>query len=425
MLNNGRMNLRALALLFVLPLFAADPRQLTLALQAEAEFTRVEQSALPDGAAAASCEQAQAAWLAWISISEKPLAYYRKGYCALAGGGFKRGAAEFERAIESWPESFKPAKGQATEPVSSALRALVWIAHLNAGVEGSELSRAENELAMAVETHNCTGGVMPAMTCEQTLQSAREWLGWIGLERGDLYQAAKYFNASGAWSRWVAAEQAFRGRDYSAASAEYAHAVESWQTAWNGAPPLAQRLRPSMPRGRALEAFGAARLLAGSAPAAVQTLDEAVRLNPSNPRPIFLRARAKELAGDAQAAIADYVLASRVAFAASESDSGEAHLYRGIALYRRNEPARAEDEFANALNFEISAALRPDASAWRHLAAVTSGSCGSEREELERAAAAASPYFPRPEAHAALAACATRTSAFPGAAERPGRAREQ
>ena len=106
---------------------------------------------------------------------------------------------------------------------------------------------------------------------------------------------------------------------------------------------------------------------------------------PSNPHALFLRARAKELAGRKDEALADYNLASRTAFAAAQDlASGEAHLYRGIVLYRRKDYARAEDEFASALNFEMTGALRPDARAWRHLAAVAGGSCGSARAVLER-----------------------------------------
>src|SRR5207302_10704757 len=98
-------------------------------------------------------------------------------------------------------------------------------------------------------------------------------------------------------------------------------------------------------------------------------------------------------------ALIDYNLASRTAFAnAKDLASGEAHLYRGILLYRRKDFARAEDEFASALNFEIPETLRADAQAWRHLAAVASGSCASAKEFLDRTLPGVSPYFPKNEA---------------------------
>jgi hypothetical protein len=105
-------------------------------------------------------------------------------------------------------------------------------------------------------------------------------------------------------------------------------------------------------------------------------------------------------------ALADYNLASRTAFAAARDlASGEAHLYRGIVLYRRQDFAGAEEEFSSALNFEMTGALRPDARAWRHLAAMAAGSCGLARQSLNLALAAVSPFFPQAEARALASAC--------------------
>jgi len=114
----------------------------------------------------------------------------------------------------------------------------------------------------------------------------------------------------------------------------------------------------------------------------------------------------------AELALADYGMASRTAFAnAKDLASGEAHLYRGIMLYRRKDFARAEDEFASALNFEIAGPQRGDAEAWRHLAAVAGGACGVARESLDRSLAGASPYFPRDEARQLEASCEPTASA--------------
>ena len=151
--------------------------------------------------------------------------------------------------------------------------------------------------------------------------------------------------------------------------------------------------------------LGGAQILTGAPKVAIATLDRALEASPKG-RAYFLRARAKELAGQSEAALADYNLASRAAFAEAQGlASGEAHLYRGILLYRRKDYVRAEEEFSSALNFDISPALRPDASAWRHLSAVASGSCGASREYLERSFASVSPYFPKAEAKAVAAAC--------------------
>ena len=152
--------------------------------------------------------------------------------------------------------------------------------------------------------------------------------------------------------------------------------------------------------------MGGAQTLAGDPAAAIVTLDRALEASPPSARAFFLRARAKELAGQPEPALADYNLASRTAFAEATSlASGEAHLYRGILLYRRKDYIRAEEEFAGALNFDIPPSLRPDASAWRHLSAVASGFCGASLQYLERSLSSVSPFFPKAEAEALAAAC--------------------
>ena len=157
-------------------------------------------------------------------------------------------------------------------------------------------------------------------------------------------------------------------------------------------------------------------MLAGDPPAAIATLDRAAREDPARARPLYLRARAKEAAGDAAGALTDYNLASRTAFASAKGEaSGEAHLYRGIILYRRKDWLRAEEEFSSSLNFAIPPALHADAEAWRYLAAVAGGGCEASRNYLERALESVSPYFPKVEARAAAASCTT-TAGLRGAA---------
>jgi tetratricopeptide (TPR) repeat protein len=152
--------------------------------------------------------------------------------------------------------------------------------------------------------------------------------------------------------------------------------------------------------------LGEAQLLAGDLQAAVTALDKTIKAKPSLSRAIYYRARAEELQGQAEPALADFTLASRTAFANAENlKSGEAHLYRGILFFRRKDFARAEDEFSSALNFEIPADLLPDAQAWRHMAAVAGGACGASRELLEDSLARVSALFPKQEARKIAAAC--------------------
>jgi tetratricopeptide (TPR) repeat protein len=207
----------------------------------------------------------------------------------------------------------------------------------------------------------------------------------------------------------AAGRKAFQAGHYADAAARYGESLDIW-TRNRGASnaSLALRLGPPADIAQLLAELGGAQILSGDPRTAVATLDKAVQASSLAPaaRTFFLRARARELSGQPEAALADYNLASRTAYAnATELASGEAHLYRGILYYRRKDYARAEDEFSSALNFEIPPALRPDASAWRHLSAVASGSCGASRQYLERSLPAVSPYFPNEEARAVAARC--------------------
>jgi tetratricopeptide (TPR) repeat protein len=174
---------------------------------------------------------------------------------------------------------------------------------------------------------------------------------------------------------------------------------------------MRERLGPPIDLSASYAELGGSQLLAGDAAGALATLNQSLRYDSTNARALFLRARAQDAAGRTDAAIADYALAARNALAkANEGSSGEAHVYRGISFYRRKDFTRAEDEFNNALSFEIDPAMRADAVAWRRLAAVAAGSCEVGRKYLEEALPAVSPFFPREEARATMSSCATSTA---------------
>src|SRR5262249_31777954 len=90
---------------------------------------------------------------------------------------------------------------------------------------------------------------------------------------------------------------------------------------------------------------------------------------------------------------------------AGDNPSPEAHLYRGVWLYRRGQLEEAEDEFTGALNLPAAPPLQQDITAWRSLAAVANGSCGASRDALQRSMGLASPFFPRDEARKLMSAC--------------------
>jgi hypothetical protein len=100
-------------------------------------------------------------------------------------------------------------------------------------------------------------------------------------------------------------------------------------------------------------------------------------------------------------------MASRTAFAAAQDlASGEAHLYRGIVLFRRKDFARGRGVCERA-EFRDDDSLLPDARAWRHLSAVAGGSCGRPASRLSAALNTVSPFFPRDEARSMAATCGT------------------
>src|SRR5438045_6048239 len=116
MLHCGLMKVLALTLLGLSALFAADEQQLALALKAGTDFDRVQLRAVPQLQDATTCVQSQAGLLAVTAPEDLALIHYRKGYCTLAAavdtddrGGYLAAAAEFDKAVESWPLQFRAA----------------------------------------------------------------------------------------------------------------------------------------------------------------------------------------------------------------------------------------------------------------------------------------------------------------------------
>jgi tetratricopeptide (TPR) repeat protein len=396
--------------------WAADESQLALALQAQADFERVQAVAAPELAAAGRCIQSQAAALSVAPPTELALLHFRKGYCALALGAitraapdFQRAAQELDRSIESWPQRALNSKTGQTEPLPPPLRILAQVAHLEAGGSSAASNPLRQELSTALlAATGCQSSLMSPKICQDASQLGWEWLGWLALQHGDLFDAANYLSKVpvSPWYHWALGREAFRDRNYQTAASEYQTAVRHWQAqaepprSWSaGLAPL-----PTMPE--ALADLGAAQLLNRDFPAAIASFNAAIRADPRQASTIYLRARAHEQAGEAVLAMADYNLASRTALAtAPDVTSGEAHFYRGILLDRRKEFSEAEDEFSTALNLDLPAPWRADAGAWRHMAAVAQGACGPSRTYLEESLARVSPYFPKDEAYKLAASC--------------------
>jgi tetratricopeptide (TPR) repeat protein len=412
---------RALLLTLILigacALHASDQLELGLTLRAQSDFNRVELSGSPQIQETNACIQSQVAAIAVAPRAELSSLYFRKGYCELIGatlnhrsGDFEQAAVSFRKSTEAWPDTLgRNPKNGYPQPVPSDLRTLAAISPLEGGrVTGEGLMVAGKEIFAAVEPPVCPSFVLPPSLCQSLIQVGHEWLGWIALERGDLIEARRDLSSvpQSAWARWIAGQQAFHDRDYRQSSEQYQQAVRLWTRALPDPANIAERLAPQPDMPLVRMQLGEAQLLAGDPQAAVSSLDTAIKANPGLARAIYYRARAEELEGQAEPALADFTLASRTAFANAENlKSGEAHLYRGILFFRRKDYGHAEDEFSSALNFGISPDLLPDAEAWRHMAAVAGGACGASRAFLEDSLARVTPLFPKQEARKIAAAC--------------------
>jgi len=402
---------------------AADEEHIALMQRARADFDRVQLAAAPELRDVTACIQTQASASSVATPEELPQVHFRKAYCTLVhatithqSGDFNEAAGEFDKAIETWgpaQEALAKSKKQQPEPVPSGLRSLAAIGRLEAEpTDDAVTERAQREMFAAANQTSCNTGLMTVSFCQAAVEMGRRWLGWMALKRDDLGEAERDFAAAAGtgWRAWVAGRKAFIAGNYREATVQYRKAVDA--SPKDAPTSFADRLGPPWNYASRLTDLGTAQLLAGDASDAIVTLDAAAKAQPETARILFLRARAKELAGQVDAALSDYNLASRTAYASTHDlASGEAHLYRGILLFRRKDFSRAEDEFASALNFEIPAQLRPDAVAWRHLAAVASGSCEASRQNLERSLAATSPFFPKDEARKLITTCPTATAA--------------
>lgn len=371
-------SLALLAAVFAPGWYAKDEQRLALLRQAQDSFDRVQKAISPQLPEASACVQSQAAMIAVALPAEMELLHFHKGFCLLAVAAITRDGAGFT--------------GAAAELDQSSAKTLAWLARLqlNPDTPAPALSADRAQIGFP--------------------RTERLWLGWNAWRRGDLDQSTYHFAGQDdtGWPAWVAGLQAFHDAHYREAAAHYSTAVSTWTSARHDpSPTLMARLAPPVDLTRALTELGGAQLLSGDLAIAIATLNSALEAGP-DARAFYLRARARELAGQTDASLADYNLAARAAFASAvELSSGEAHLYRGILLYRRKDFGRAEDEFASSLNLDIPEALRPDASAWRHLSAVAAGFCAAALESLKQSLHAASPFFPKEEAETMAAGCVT------------------
>jgi tetratricopeptide (TPR) repeat protein len=384
---------------------------LVLVSRAVSDYERVNLAPRPELKGAIACVQSQAALLPITKPDQQYLVHFRKGMCELAAGRlrnsskeYRDAAADLQQAISKWP-AVSPT---GSETVSAGLRVALAVARLHAAGNEPDLDSAARDLETVVARPHCPGTLlMPVSECERYVDLGRIWLGWIRFQQGRPAESEHVLQKvpMTLWHQRVAGLNAFdQGR--------YSEAVWRFERAYAAAlqPGIPGLLTPDAGEARMRYEFALALAFAAQPAKALDAVNEAIKGDPANAQALFLRARLRELAGQSNDAQADYELASRTAFANVEKpfDSGYAHYYRGVSLFRRKSFERAEDAFSSALNFEIAETAKTDVLAWRSMAAVAGGACDAAAAELSAKLPQTSPLFPTREAQQLLAGCAPR-----------------
>ena len=397
------------ALLLLAPGLAST--ELALVSRAVSDYERVNLAPRPELKDAIACVQSQAALLPITKPEQQYLVHFRKGLCELVAGRLRNSAKEYgdavgdlQQTISKWP-AVSPT---GSETVTAAVRVALTVARLHAAGEEPDFESLGRDLEAVTARPRCPGTqLMTISECERYVNLGRIWLGWIRFRQGRLAESEEILQKvpMTLWHQRVAGLNAFdRGR--------YSEAVWRFERAYAATPEtgIPGIVIPRAESARMQYEFAVALAFAGQPARALETVNEAIKGDPTNAQALFLRARLRELAGQSKDAQADYELASRTAFANVNTpfESGYAHYYRGVSLFRRKNFARAEDAFSSALNFEIAEAAKPDVQAWRAMAAVAGGACDVAATELRANLPQTSPLFPTREAEELLAACAPR-----------------
>ena len=416
------MRVLVLTALAAIAAHAADDRSLALMAGAQANFKLILADPSPSMSRASQCAQSQAMAASVAPPEQMGQLLFQKAYCEMAGASASANRAAFDEAAETFDTAIADAQAASAKqkiptPVSPTWSILAAVSRIEAAsMEGNKADNhavAESQqqaLTLGVDADTgrdsfCQSDAAMMDLCRGIRQLGSEWLGWIALGHDDLVVAQRRFANGGVpqWNNWIMGLQSFRRGDYAGAASREGSAIAQWRSGKES--PLWERLAPRPEWSTALAEWGGSQFAAGNPGGAMAALDEALKADPTDARAHYIRALVEEAKGRGDAALEDFDAASRASLA--RGNSGEAHFYRGIVLFRRKEFVRAENEFADALSGGADTSWTVDARAWRHLAAVARGACGASREYLDKALPQATPFFPKEEARKMAAACAT------------------
>jgi hypothetical protein len=393
---------------------AGQTPPLNLRIKAKFDFDKVDATPIPDVAATRACVQSNAAALPVTKAEERYLIYYRRGYCelfgALADGAseeFQAAAKDFLEALLNWPK-------KAATPAPGGLKALVSIAHLEQGRLADSYPDLGRELSTLVAEPGCFDSpVMSKAFCTALIDTARTWLGWLAYRQNDFAAAVSalepltHGTAVNPWATWVEGRLAQQQNRIAEAVALYEKTLAAWAAvAASPNPDVVALLGPKLDTGAVHYQFGLAEYTRQKYESAISHFDASLKVRPRNSYAIFLRARSKDALHLNGPAMDDYALATQTARGESDSswNVAQAHYYRGLLLYQAKNYPGADGEFSLALAGRLGEIGRPDAAAWKAMAAAAGGGCKSI-EQLESAAGAASSQFPKAAATAMVFDC--------------------
>ena len=360
---------------------AADPQQLALALKAESEFDQVQLAPTPRLADTGDCAfNRQAAMIPVSAPEDAPSLYFRRGYCGLAGAALTGDRREYLATPLPISTARSSLAGRKRKLARSRRRTRFRLATADPSPHWRDLTphrtkhgraAARQEIDAALAAPVCTSNLMPpgVRVSVSWPSGASGWAGWRsgtaiwtmppGTSRALAIRAGPSgWRVNGNSSRGITPRPRHR-KNAPWRSGRYCGrmAARSFPGGWVRSPISRRHSRT----------WAARSCWRATARRAIVSLDASLKASPENPT--------RSTAGPARTIWREIgtrrwpitAWPARMAFAgARDLASGEAHLYRGVLLYRRKNFARAEGEFASALNFEIPDALRADARAWRH-----------------------------------------------------------
>ena len=393
---------------------AGQTPPLSLRIKAKFDFDKVDATPIPDIAATQACVQSNAAALPVTRAEERYLIYYRRGYCelfgALADGAsevFQAAAKDFMEALVNWPK-------KAATPAPAGLKALVSIAHLEQGRMADSYPDLARELtAQAAEPACFDSPVMSKGFCKALIDTARTWLGWLAYHQNDFAAAASALEplsqgtAVSPWATWVQGRLAQQQNRIADAVVLYEKTLAAWTAiAASPNPDVVTLLGPKLDTGAVHYQLGLADFTRQKYESAISHFDASLKARPRNSYAIFLRGRSKDALHLNVAAMEDYALSTQTARGENDSswNVAQAHYYRGLLLYQAKDYGGADGEFSLALAGRLGDIGKPDATAWKAMAAAAGGGCKSV-EQLESAAGAASNQFPKAAATAIVFDC--------------------